>query len=400
MPGSAPAVSSVPGSARFVYDPAEPSFHEQAHEIYRVLRDEHPVYHHAAGDWWALSRFEDVRRAANDPATFSSENTSIAVGLLPQIQSVDPPYHDALRGLVNTAFTRSRVAAMEPRIREIARELVDRFAARGTCDLLRDYARHLPSLVIGEMIGVPAERRETFLHWTEAMVAATPGKTQSENVRHPAVGIYQEFTKLLEERRAERRDDLMSALIDTELDGRRLTQEELLGFCFVLIVAGNDTTTNLIANGAVLLARHPDQRERLVQQPGGMERAVDEMLRYESPAQALPRITTRDVEVHGVTIPKGREVKLVFGAANRDEREFPQPDRFDVDRVIPRHLAFGQGIHYCLGAKLARLEARVALEELLARIPDYTLDGTPRWLTSVWARAYAGVPVRFEPARA
>ena len=397
MPSRAAASTA---SATFVYDPAEPSFHERAHEIYRTLRDVHPVYHHEEQDWWALSRFEDVRRAANDPATFSSENTSIAVGLLPQIQSIDPPVHDGLRSLVNTAFTRSRVAAMEPRIREIARELIDRFAASGSCDLLLDYARHLPSLVIGEMIGVPASRRETFLHFTEAMVAATPGKTQTENVRHPAIGIYQEFTKLLEERRAERRDDLMSALIDAELGGRRLTQEELLGFCFVLIVAGNDTTTNLIANGAVLLARHPEQRERLVLEPARMERAVDEMLRYESPAQALPRIALRDVEMHGVTIPKGREVKLVFGAANHDEREFPDPERFDVDRVIPRHLAFGQGIHYCLGAKLARLEARVALEELLARVPDYALADEPRWLTSVWARAYAGVPVRFQPTRA
>jgi hypothetical protein len=385
-------------SPGFVYDPSLPAFHERAYEIYRTLRDEHPVYRNDAHGWWALSRFEDVQRAANDPATFSSEGTSIAVGLIPQIQSIDPPRHDALRALVNTAFTRSRVATMEPRIREIARQLVARFEGAGRCDLLADYARHLPSLVIGEMIGVPADRREAFLHWTEAMVETHPARSQAEGVRDAAIRIYQEFARQLEERRGSRRDDLMSALIDAELDGRRLTQEELLGFCFVLIVAGNDTTTNLIANGTVLLAHHPEQRRLLVSEPGRIERAVDEMLRFESPAQSLPRIATRDVEIHGRTIPKGAEVKLVFGAANHDEREFEDPERFDVTRVIPRHLGFGHGIHYCLGAKLARLEACVALEQLLARIPDYKLESESRWLTSIWARAYAGVPVSFAPS--
>lgn len=383
-------------SAAFVYDPGDPAFHADTASVYRTLRDEHPVYRSPQG-WWALSRFEDVAAAAADPETFSSEGTSFGAGLLPNVQSVDPPYHDQLRSLVTAAFTRSRVAAMEPRIREIARGLVDRFAGRGHADLLDEYARHLPSQVIGEMIGVPADRREKFLHWTEAMVAVAPGQTHDGNVRNAAANIYQEFTKLLEERKAERRDDLMSALIDVDLAGRRLSQEELLGFCFVLIVAGNDTTTNAIANGAVLLARHPEQRAALARDPGRMDAAVDEIVRLESPAQALPRIATRDVQIHGHTIPKGAEVKLVFGAANRDEREFPDPDRFDPSRAMARHLGFGLGTHYCLGAKLARLETRVALQELLDRIPGYALAAEPRWQVSIWARAYAGVPIRFEP---
>ncbi len=378
-----------------LYDPSSPTFQDHVYEIYRTLRDEHPVYESASHGWWALSRFDDVRDAANDPESFSSENTSIATGLLPQIQSVDPPYHDQLRSLVNTAFTRSRMGAMEPRIRAIARDLIDRFAGTGRCDLLLDYARHLPSLVIGEMLGVPPDRREVFLECSEAMVSIDPGESQTgKNVRS-AERIYQEFATLLEERKRQRRQDLMSALIDAEIDGRRLTQEELLGFCFVLIVAGNDTTTNLIANGAVLLGKHPDQRRQLAAEPNRMENAVDEIVRYESPAQALPRIATRDVTLHGKTIPKGAEVKLVWGSANHDEREFEDPGRFDIDRVITRHLGFGQGAHYCLGAKLARLEGRVGLQELLARIPDYKLDTEPRWQTSVWARAYASVPVSF-----
>jgi hypothetical protein len=383
---------------RFVYDPAHPDFQPRAYEIYRTLRDEHPVYHDPERRFWALSRFEDVQRAASDPETFSSEGTSIGVGLLPQIQQLDPPYHDRLRSLVSTAFTPRRVGEMEPRIRRIARELLAEVAGKGRCDLLADFARHLPSRVIGEMIGVPPERREAFLHWTEAMVAVAPGTTQAESVRAPAAHIYQEFAALLEERRRERRDDLMSALIDAQLDGRRLTQEELLGFCFVLIVAGNDTTTNLIANGAVLLARHPEQRELLVRDPGRIPRAVEEMVRYETPSQALPRVVRREVRLHGVRIPAGVEVQLVWGAANRDEREFEDPDRFDVSREMKRHLGFGHGIHFCLGANLARLEARVAFEELLARIPDYELASEPGWLTSVWARAHDAVSIRFEAA--
>jgi len=378
-----------------LYDPSDPSFQDHIYEIYRSLRDDAPLYHNPERDWWALSRFEDVLEAANDPETFSSENTSIATGLLPNVQSVDPPYHDQLRSLVTTAFTRSRMAAMEPRIREIARELIDRFASAGKCDLMLDYARHLPSLVIGEMIGVPEDRREIFLECTEAMVSIDPKQTQARQNTQAAARIYQEFATLLEERKREPRDDLMSALIDAEFDGRRLSQEELLGFCFVLIVAGNDTTTNLIANASVLLARHPEQRRLLALAPERMEAAIDELVRYDSPAQALPRLATRDVTLHGRTIPKGAEVKLVWGSANHDEREFEDPERLDIDRVMTRHLGFGHGTHYCLGAKLARLEARVGLQELLAHFPEYKLDAEPRWQVSVWARAYASVPVSF-----
>lgn len=378
-----------------LYDPSSSNFQDRSYEIYRTLRDEHPLYYNEERDWWALSRFEDVRAAASDPETFSSENTSIATGLLPNVQSVDPPYHDQLRSLVTTAFTTSRMAAMEPRIREIARELIGHFADSGKCDLMLDYARHLPSLVIGEMIGVPRDRREVFLECTEAMISIDPKQSQTSQNTRAAERIYEEFATLLEERKRAPRDDLMSALIDAEFDGRRLSQEELLGFCFVLIVAGNDTTTNLIANGAVLLSKHPEQRQRLAAEPDRMESAIHELLRYDSPAQALPRLATRDVTLHGKTIPKGAEVKLVWGSANHDEREFEDPERLDIDRVITRHLGFGHGTHFCLGAKLARLEARVGLQELLARIPEYKLDSEPRWQVSVWARAYESVPASF-----
>jgi cytochrome P450 len=379
----------------FVYDPARPDFQDRAHEIYRRLRDDHPVYHNPESGFWALSRFDDVRAAAGDPATFSSEGTDTSQGLLPMIQALDPPRHDALRSLVTKAFTARRMADMEPEIRRIARELIDGFAGRGEADLVGAFARHLPSRVIGAMLGVPPERRERFLEWTEAFVEAQPGKGSAEELRQPATRIYREFAQLLAERRAERRDDLMSALLEAEIDGQHLRDDELLGFCFVLIVAGNDTTTNLIANGAVLLADHPDQRKWLADDPARIPAAVEEMLRCEPPAQALPRIARRPVPLHGRTIPAGALVRLVWAAANRDEREFDDPERFDVTRGSPRHLAFGSGVHFCLGAHLARLEARVAFEELLARLPEYRLVERPRWLTSIWARAHPSVRVRF-----
>jgi cytochrome P450 len=381
----------------FVYDPARPDFQANAATIYRELRDRHPVYHNREAGFWALSRFDDVFWAAGEHAALSSENTDITQEGLPQIQQLDPPRHDALRRLAQVAFTPRRVRELEPRIREIARELIRGFAHKGEADLLLDFARHLPSRVIGEMIGVPAERNDQLLAWTEAMVAVPQGVTQAENVRAPALEIAAEFARLLEERRRTRRDDLMSALLDARIDGQSLTPEELLGFCFVLVVAGNDTTTNLIANGALLLARHPDQRRALARDPGLLPAAIEEMLRLETPAHALPRRALRDVERHGAIIPRGALVRLVFAAANLDEREFPDPLRCDIRRPIRRHLAFGQGVHFCLGAQLARAEARIAFEELLARIPEYEVQGEPHWQTSVWARALERLPVRFAP---
>jgi hypothetical protein len=375
------------------WDWSRPDFQERLYEIYRTLRDESPLARSPSG-FWAVSRFADVYAIASDPATWSSERTVISPpGLVPTIQSLDPPRHDRLRALVSLAFTPKRIREMEPRVRAIARELLDPLVAAGGGDLLAAYARHIPSRVIGEMIGIPAARIPDFLHWTEAMVELPQGRTQSEAIQDPAASIYREFAVLLEERRRDRRGDLMSALIDARLDGQALTQEELLGFCFVLVVAGNDTTTNLIANGAVLLAEHPEQRRLLLEDPSLLDGAIEEMLRVESPAQALPRRLLHDTELHGEKLRAGEQLFLLFGSANRDEREFEAPDRFDVRRRIKRHLAFGQGIHFCLGKSLARLEARVAFEELLARAPGYELAGPAPWLPSMWARAHARVPV-------
>ncbi len=375
-----------------LYEPLAADFQDVSHDVYRRLRDEFPVYQskQQGQQFYTLSRFDDVLRAAHDPDTFSSDGTDPVEGLMPMIVFMDPPRHDELRALVSRAFTPRRVAELEPRVREITRGLIDDFANRGAVDIVPSLAAPLPSLVIAKMIGVPDDYVERFRSWSEQLIEFHDPADGSEHITN----IYTLFVELLDARRRERQDDLMSALLDAEIDGRRLSDEELLGFCFILIVGGNDTTTSLIGNGVDLLARHPQQRASLVRDPALLANAIEEMLRLEPPAQVLFRRTTREVELHGVTIPAGAAVNLVWAAANLDEREFDDPERFDVSRKIDRHLAFGHGLHCCLGASLARLEARVAFEELLARIPEYDVVSAERHC-SPWARAFKALHIRF-----
>jgi cytochrome P450 len=386
-------------TAAFTYDPYTKAFQKRAHEVYRELRDQHPVYHNPERGIWAISRFEDVWQSTLDLDVLTTEGIEEAELLLPMLNFLDPPRHDRLRALVSRAFTHRRVQEMEPRIRSLAPELLDEIDPAKDCDLLESFTEPLPGRVIAEMIGVPPERRATFLSHTRAMLRTDPTKSITETIRDPSERIYAEFGQLLEERRRERQDDLMSALVDAEIDGERLGDDEILGFCYQLIVAGNDTTTALIGNGVVLLAEHADQRALLAKEPGAIPNAIEEMLRYEAPAQALPRRSRRTLELHGQRIPEGERVLLVWAAANLDEREFDEPERFDVTRKIRRHLGFGHGIHFCLGASLARLEARIAFEELLERHPDYALREEPGWITSRWARAHGSLPIHLESAR-
>jgi len=374
-----------------VYDPLAPDFQRNLASIYRTLRHHFPVYRSPQGGWYALSRFDDVIHAAHDVATFSNVVAEAQL-FLPMMIYMDPPRHPALRALLSKAFTPRRIAGLEPRIRAVVTELIGSFIGAGTCEFVHDFATLLPSIVVGELIGVPAAHLEEFRYWTERFLTGT-----ADDNREAASQIYRVFMGLLQARRAAPADDLMSALIQAEIDGTHLTDEELLGFCFLLILGGNDTTTSLLGNGMELLARHPDQRARLIADPSLLPVAIEEMLRLAAPTQALPRTATRDVALHGQTIPAGSRVMLVFGAANLDEREFPDPDRFQIDRPIARHLAFGHGAHFCLGAPLARLEARVAFEELLRRMPDYELQAEPRRLRSHWARAFETLHLRFTP---
>lgn len=376
-----------------VYDPYVPAFQDEAHAIYRRLRDEAPLYHNPERGIWAISRFEDVWNATLDLEHLTTEGIEEAQSLLPMLNFLDPPRHDRLRALVSRAFTFRRVNEMEGRVRAIARELLDAVAGRDRFELVEDFATPLPGRIIAEMIGVPPERRETFLGHTRKMLTTSPDKSITETIVEPSERIYEEFGRLLDERRTKPCEDLMSALLAAEIEGERLSDEEILGFCYQLIVAGNDTTTSLIGNGVVLLARHPEQQALLAKEPERIPNAVEEVLRFEPPAQALPRRTRKPFTLHGRTVPEDERVLLVWAAANRDEREFEAPERFDVTRKVTRHLAFGHGIHFCLGASLARVEARVAFEELLARHPDYRVVGEPGWLASRWARAHGEIEI-------
>lgn len=375
--------------AEFVYDPSTPQFQQTLYDDYRILRDQFPVYQSPLTGSYVLSRFQDVWRAVHDHETFSSV-VDEAQNLLPQMIYFDPPRHTAMRALVSRAFTPKRVAEVEPLVRTVARDLCDEIASRGECELQHEFAAILPSVVIAKMIGVPDEHVPSFRSWTESFLEIQG----PEDFADAAAKIYALFAELLADRKAHPRDDMMTALIDAEVDGERLSDDELLGFCLLLILAGNDTTSSLIGTGTVLLAQHPDERRKLLARPAQWGNAIEEMNRIESPTQALPRTTTKDVHLHGVTIPAGSRVMLLWGAANHDDREFADPECFDVDRKVTRHLAFGHGVHYCLGANLARLEARAAFEEWHRRFPDYELAGEPQRIVSIWARAHSRIPIR------
>ena len=374
----------------FRYDPTSPNFQGTLFDDYRIMRNEAPVYLDPGTGVYALSRFEDVWTAVHDHETFSS-HVAEANGLLPQMIYFDPPEHTASRALVSRAFTPRRVAEVEPTVRRMAEQLCDEIASADHCEAQHAYAAVLPSLVIAQLIGVPESLVPEFRKQTESFLEIT----SSESFAAAAGAIYMMFDELLKARRAHPTDDMMSALLDAELDGRRLEDSELLGFCMLLILAGNDTTSSLIGNGLVLLASDPAQRAELVADESLWPGAIEELLRCDSPVQVLPRQTTREVSIHGVTIPADSRVMLLWGSANHDDREFVDPERFDIHRRFPRHLALGHGVHHCLGANLARLEARAAFEQWHRRFPDYELDGDPVRINSIWARAHARVPLRF-----
>jgi cytochrome P450 len=374
-----------------LYDVFDPAFHADPFPVYRHLRDDYPVYRDKERGFWALSRFEDVFAAATDAEAFSSYAVE-SQALLPQLNFMDGDYHRDLRALVSRGFTPRRVADLEPLVTEIVSDLLDQLEARGGGDLVADYGAPIASRVVGALIGIPETHLESFRHWTDELTAV--GQTaEVTRLGEIATAIYELFGDLLEQRRAQPADDLMSALVAAEVNGRRLTEEEILGFCFLLVSGGNDTTMHLIASGSVMLAQLDVLRGELVADPSRLGDAIEEMLRLEPPAQLHSRTTTRAVQLHGTTIPADSRVMLLWGAANRDEREFAHPDRFDLGRVNRRHLGLGVGPHFCLGASLARIEARAAFEGLLHRWPDFELAEEPVRLLSPWARGYESVVI-------
>jgi cytochrome P450 len=311
--------------------------------------------------------------------------------------AMDPPRHDRLRALVSRGFTPRRVLGLEPRVREMSRAYIDSFREQGRCDVIRDFAGRLPMDVVSEMLGVPAADRPRLRTWADLVVHREDGvRGLPPAAAESALRLLHYFGGMLAERSLRPRDDLTGALLSAEIDGDRLSDREIVGFLFLMIIAGNETTTKLLGNALYWLWRHPSERERLRRDPGLVPRWVEETLRYDNSTQALARIATRDVELHGEKIREGDKVVLLVGAANRDERAFPDPDRYDLLRDTSASLAFGQGVHFCLGASLARLEARVALDELWRALPDYEVDpaGLAR-VHSVNVRGFSALPIGF-----
>lgn len=386
------------------YDPTSWEIQEDPYPVYRWLRDEAPVYQNEALGFWALSRFQDVWDATVDWESFTSTHGPTLEKVdspLPLMISMDPPQHTRVRALVAKAFTPRRVAAMEPIVREITRERLAGLEPGMQIDLFEQLASSMPMDVISTMLGVPAEHRDRVRHLTNEMMHREPGELDaSERNRRIGAELFATFNELIDARRKRPQSDLISALLEAELEGEdgaptRLTQLEILGFCMLLGNAGHETTARLICNSAVTLARHLDQRRELATDPSLLPDAVEELLRFDPPSQVQGRWTTRSVELHGITIPEDVRVLLLTGAAQRDPREFDEPDRFDIRRRIKRHLSFGFGQHLCLGKSLARQECRVAFEELLARFPDYEIDEASLvWSHNNNVRGYAKVPMR------
>ncbi|HTW16122.1 MAG TPA: cytochrome P450 [Nocardioides sp.] len=369
---------------------------------YAALRDREPVNHVADGDFYVLSRHADVMAAAIDHATWSSarglsvaddELERIGMADSPPLVMQDPPVHTAFRKLVARGFTPRQVVALEPQVRTFVTERLDRLADAGGGDVVAELFKPLPSMVVAHYLGVPAEGREQFDGWTEAIVAAgAAGDTLDAGDAVAAMLGY--FTELVELRRREPGDDTVSHLVAAGADGPDLLA--VLGYVFTMVTGGNDTTTGLLGGAVQLLAEHPDQRSLLVSDPGLVPDAVEELLRLTSPVQGLARTATRDVTLHGVTVPAGRKALLLYGAANRDPRRYgPDADGLDVTRRPGQLLTFSQGNHHCLGAAAARLQARVALEELLRRFPSYGVDAEAiTWAPGPYVRRPLTVPFR------
>jgi cytochrome P450 len=386
------------------FDPYSYGIHEDPYPVYRLLRDDAPAYFNEKRGFWALSRYDDVRLAINDWRTFTSTQ-GITIeprrkGVEPHIIEMDPPRHSQLRALVSRAFTPNRMARLEQPIRARARTLIEPFAGSGSVDVIADFAALLPMAVIGEMLGVPSVDQDRLRHAADSLLHREPDSDEitPEGIKG-ATTLYGYFDDLIRERRSRPGDDLLSVLIDAEEQGHALSQAELLGFCFLLIIAGNETTTKLLGNAVAWLAENPDQRGLVSGDRSLIPSAIEETLRYDGSTQAMARCLTTDVELHGERMRAGTKVLLLFGSANRDERHWgPTADRFDIGRDAAGHFAFGHGVHHCLGAALARLEARVALEELLPVLGDYEVDKVgSRRVHSGYVRGFACLPVRFTP---
>ncbi len=408
------------------YNPYDPEVLENPYPFYARLRAEAPVYRLQDTDFFAVSRYEDVLQLLRHPELFSSAPIQgvMAGGGMREMHrdparrgrppgamspeaaesaggrsliASDPPEHERLRSIVNRGFTPRRIRALEPRAQQIADRSIDAMLDAREIDLMKALAHELPVTLIAEMLGVEPEHRADFKRWSDSIIELSTGTGElSELARF--IPTFQEFgayfTAAAEDRRRRPRDDLISVLVRAEGGEAELTPREVLNFTALLLVAGNETTTNLIGNTILALLDHPTELARVREDPGLVPGLVEESLRYDSPAQFLFRTAMQDIEIAGEKLHPGQRVIPIFASANRDERRFPDPDRLDVGRDARGHLAFGHGVHFCLGANLARLEARIGLGTFLRRVRRFELAGPVRRLNSVVVRGPAELRLR------
>jgi cytochrome P450 len=401
--------------------PFSPERMVDPYPMYAVMRHAPRALKFGPFELWLLTRYDDVlsgfkrsevfsslafRESRPDP-TFQGVPKETLAALrevmrpdVPTVINSDPPQHGRYRGILNRGFTPREMGKLEGRIREITTRLVDEMLARGgPADLVRDLTVPLPVTVIAELLGVDRSRHADFKRWSDAFVSQARRGVALEPLIETVREFNDYFAAEIERRRSEPSDDLISQLVHAETSEGQLSPLELLAFCRLLLVAGNETTTNLLGNAVIALLANPDQLARLRAEPELVPNAVEETLRFDPPVQGLPRLAVADVEMGDEKIPSGARVMLMIGAANRDPERWPEPDRFDVARDTTGHLGFGFGIHYCLGSHLARLESRIGLEAIVTRLANLRLAGAIERTASPILRGPASLPVAFEPAR-
>ena len=385
-----------------------PTVLENPYPYYAQLRHDAPVYWIEPMQAWAISRYDEVFFVLRNPQLFSSARWWQATSAqdmdpaleAPHIMASDPPVHTRLRKLINRAFTPRLVAELEPRIRTITNDLFDQMAAREQLDFMRDLAIPLPVTVIAELLGIEKERQDDFRRWTDSFVATVGGmgtETMNAQARQDLAEFHAYFRQMIEKRHKEPKGDLISGMVRAQEEGQMLTSGEVFNLATFLLLAGNETTANLIGNTILAMLQHPQETAKVRANPALLPNLVEEGLRYDSPIQIIPRHAVKDVEIGGKMIPAGAAVLVMLASANRDERIFSEPNRFDVTRDNAKeHLAFGFGIHFCLGAQLARLEGQAALETLLARYPRLSLreDGLERDVSAFIPRGLRKLPAR------
>ncbi len=400
---------------------ASPEFKANPYPFYARLRAEAPVCHVALPGKqtaWLIARYDDVvaalkdERFAKDKLNALTPEQAARQPWVPtmfkplerNMLDLDAPDHTRLRALVHKAFTPRLIEQMQERIQKLADELLDAIQDQGRMDLIRDYALPIPTTIIAQMLGVPVEDRHKFHRWSSTIVSSNPSGWGMLKAIPNAIAFMRYIRKLIATRRANPQDDLISALVQAEEAGDQLSEDELLAMIFILLVAGHETTVNLIGNGVMALLQHPDQLETLRDDPALIKVAVEELLRYSSPVEtATERYAREDITIAGITIPRGALVFAVIASANRDERQFANPDTLDIRRQPNRHLAFGQGAHYCVGAPLARLEGQIAINTLMRRSRELRLavaPGAVRWRRGLALRGLEALPLAFARQRA